>query len=118
MHLLSPVDFPGAIEPPFGHREGRKKRVKRHAPCACGGESESRRRRGGIGLGSAGPAMRSAHRATPSQPGHSEAATLRRSAEHTSELQSLMRISYAVFCLKTQNKATAIQPNICSTPHH
>src|SRR3546814_10501662 len=26
-----------------------------------------------------------------------------RSAEHTSELQSLMRISYAVFCLKTQN---------------
>src|SRR3546814_2534900 len=26
----------------------------------------------------------------------------RRSEEHTSELQSLMRISYAVFCLKTQ----------------
>src|SRR3546814_7645862 len=26
----------------------------------------------------------------------------RRSDEHTSELQSLMRISYAVFCLKTQ----------------
>src|SRR3546814_3088518 len=26
-----------------------------------------------------------------------------RSEEHTSELQSLMRISYAVFCLKTQN---------------
>src|SRR3546814_9341879 len=33
----------------------------------------------------------------------------RRSEEHTSELQSLMRISYAVFCLeknKTQNKMT------------
>src|SRR3546814_2822676 len=28
------------------------------------------------------------------------AASLRRSEEHTSELQSLMRISYAVFCLK------------------
>src|SRR3546814_3011058 len=27
---------------------------------------------------------------------------LRRSEEHTSELQSLMRISYAVFCLKKQ----------------
>src|SRR3546814_7675519 len=27
-------------------------------------------------------------------------AQLRRSEEHTSELQSLMRISYAVFCLK------------------
>src|SRR3546814_2092918 len=31
------------------------------------------------------------------------AATLR-SEEHTSELQSLMRISYAVFCLKKKNK--------------
>src|SRR3546814_2234839 len=30
--------------------------------------------------------------------GHTE-----RSEEHTSELQSLMRISYAVFCLKTKN---------------
>src|SRR3546814_1993025 len=29
-------------------------------------------------------------------------ATLERSEEHTSELQSLMRISYAVFCLKTK----------------
>src|SRR3546814_9163189 len=27
----------------------------------------------------------------------------RRSEEHTSELQSLMRISYAVFCLKQKN---------------
>src|SRR3546814_6502025 len=30
--------------------------------------------------------------------------SLRRSEEHTSELQSLMRISYAVFCLKKKNK--------------
>src|SRR3546814_10109430 len=29
-----------------------------------------------------------------------------RSEEHTSELQSLMRISYAVYCLKTKNKHT------------
>src|SRR3546814_4540381 len=29
--------------------------------------------------------------------------TLVRSEEHTSELQSLMRISYAVFCLKKKN---------------
>src|SRR3546814_4486092 len=28
----------------------------------------------------------------------------RRSEEHTSELQSLMRISYAVFCLQTKKK--------------
>src|SRR3546814_3397967 len=31
-----------------------------------------------------------------------------RSEEHTSELQSLMRISYAVFCLKKKNE---IRPN-------
>src|SRR3546814_3728588 len=29
---------------------------------------------------------------------------LNRSEEHTSELQSLMRISYAVFCLKKKNQ--------------
>src|SRR3546814_4783458 len=29
-----------------------------------------------------------------------------RSEEHTSELQSLMRISYAVFCLKKKKKST------------
>src|SRR3546814_3840455 len=31
-----------------------------------------------------------------------------RSEEHTSELQSLMRISYAVFCLKKKNTERAI----------
>src|SRR3546814_10432479 len=31
-----------------------------------------------------------------------------RSEEHTSELQSLMRISYAVFCLKKKNKTAKI----------
>src|SRR3546814_5883405 len=33
-----------------------------------------------------------------------QAATAARSEEHTSELQSLMRISYAVFCLKKKTK--------------
>src|SRR3546814_8115567 len=32
-----------------------------------------------------------------------------RSEEHTSELQSLMRISYAVFCLKKKTMITPIQ---------
>src|SRR3546814_7932232 len=32
---------------------------------------------------------------------------LERSEEHTSELQSLMRISYAVFCLKKKNEYAA-----------
>src|SRR3546814_2345150 len=34
-----------------------------------------------------------------------------RSEEHTSELQSLMRISYAVFCLKNKNKSIEITNN-------
>src|SRR3546814_2513959 len=34
-----------------------------------------------------------------------------RSEEHTSELQSLMRISYAVFCLKKKNKNNVIYIN-------
>src|SRR3546814_5185208 len=43
-----------------------------------------------------------------------------RSEEHTSELQSLMRISYAVFCLKkkksqTQNKTNIIQRKFIRT---
>src|SRR3546814_1115408 len=41
-----------------------------------------------------------------------------RSEEHTSELQSLMRISYAVFCLK--KKITKKTPDTCEeqTPAH
>src|SRR3546814_8072137 len=38
-----------------------------------------------------------------------------RSEEHTSELQSLMRISYAVFCLKKKQKQTYTH---ISTPYH
>src|SRR3546814_7736920 len=41
-----------------------------------------------------------------------EAAQHDRSEEHTSELQSLMRISYAVFCLKKKN---IYKPTIQST---
>src|SRR3546814_3707389 len=41
-------------------------------------------------------------RNTISAPRHQPLAC--RSEEHTSELQSLMRISYAVFCLKKKNK--------------
>src|SRR3546814_2029790 len=33
---------------------------------------------------------------------------VKRSEEHTSELQSLMRISYAVFCLKTKKQTSII----------
>src|SRR3546814_8424666 len=42
--------------------------------------------------------------ARQAQAGRPPAAQPGRSEEHTSELQSLMRISYAVFCLKTQKE--------------
>src|SRR3546814_9035719 len=41
------------------------------------------------------------------QPGEAERQIANRSEEHTSELQSLMRLSYAVFCLKKKK----IKPN-------
>src|SRR3546814_7051334 len=40
---------------------------------------------------------------------------LDRSEEHTSELQSLMRISYAVFCLKKKNYNTKHYTTTCHT---
>src|SRR3546814_1738462 len=47
------------------------------------------------------PAVAQRSNASRSRP---KATGLARSEEHTSELQSLMRISYAVFCLKKTNK--------------
>src|SRR3546814_5022508 len=49
-----------------------------------------------------------------------EGPTTLRSEEHTSELQSLMRISYAVFCLKKKINAYSNQPITpsYSTPHN
>src|SRR3546814_7539038 len=41
-----------------------------------------------------------------------------RSEEHTSELQSLMRISYAVFCLKKKNNESASQNIYIATELH
>src|SRR3546814_8737958 len=58
------------------------------------------------------PALVGVARASGVVGGHCRSIT--RSEEHTSELQSLMRISYAVFCLKKK-----IQKNIAHiTPYH
>src|SRR3546814_9604806 len=48
--------------------------------------------------------------ASPALP--SSAAQPPRSEEHTSELQSLMRISYAVFCLKKTNNQTQLKTEV------
>src|SRR3546814_1077832 len=42
--------------------------------------------------------------------GHGVTIVRQRSEEHTSELQSLMRISYAVFCLKKKKPPTLKTP--------
>src|SRR3546814_4785741 len=60
------------------------------------------------------PAARTS-RSSPSSTGH---VCVCRSEEHTSELQSLMRISYAVFCLKKKKKNRAnIKHNIRKLQH-
>src|SRR3546814_7877053 len=75
----------------FRSRRGREEGRPR------GGRGPGRRRRGGHprrrGRGQLGDGLRRPQRKLPGL-------RAQRSEEHTSELQSLMRISYAVFCLK------------------
>src|SRR3546814_4759270 len=54
------------------------------------------------------PPIHAAGQDRPSIPAHGHGEARARSEEHTSELQSLMRISYAVFCLKKKNKRNSI----------
>src|SRR3546814_3628450 len=80
--------------------------VTRDGCCALPTQRERRRRRLRVKLG-APPLLaasmadhpRIAFLASRAEPAQQALAALR-SEEHTSELQSLMRISYAVFCLK------------------
>src|SRR3546814_7383337 len=61
------------------------------SPCLSGVERDPRAGRGGDGGDDAGG---------------DDTRDAGRSEEHTSELQSLMRISYAVFCLKKKTTTT------------
>src|SRR3546814_2182530 len=65
------------------------------------------------------PAGRAGPPPHPAQPvGCTQAAAGRnRSEEHTSELQSLMRISYAVFCLKKKNNKYENNPALYKQSH-
>src|SRR3546814_1645120 len=54
-------------------------------------------------------------RGRPGDQFHRRSAVGIRSEEHTSELQSLMRISYAVFCLKKKKKKNHKWHEHCST---
>src|SRR3546814_3968286 len=61
---------------------------------------------GAVGPGPAGTKRRASETIGKAEAGRIRPAAprLTRSEEHTSELQSLMRISYAVFCLKKKKK--------------
>src|SRR3546814_10271050 len=80
-----------------GHRQGGERR-ERHEPQPYGARPAGAgdRNRGANGAGAGAGAGNGANR--------SRSRGGARSEEHTSELQSLMRIAYAVFCLKTKNK--------------
>src|SRR3546814_5121403 len=53
----------------------------------------------------------------PKDPAFQEQLKALRSEEHTSELQSLMRISYAVFCLKQKQKLRYVNHNTLYKKH-
>src|SRR3546814_2386024 len=73
-------------------------------PCPPTGMGKAARRPAGLGLGSTSPGDRAGTvMLTIYSDDHRHQHGKARSEEHTSELQSLMRISYAVFCLKKKN---------------
>src|SRR3546814_1406561 len=72
-------------------RRGSRPRPGAPAPAEGNGQAERRDREA---------RQEALQRAVPRQGAGSRRGGAARSEEHTSELQSLMRISYAVFCLK------------------
>src|SRR3546814_10797069 len=66
-------------------------------------------------LGDCGARCQRCHVCSCPSPAHPEHP---RSEEHTSELQSLMRISYAVLCLKKKNTHTQKQINYTTDHEH
>src|SRR3546814_7494186 len=78
----------------------------RHRVRDAGILVETRRDADGIGKGEPRE-LASEHRARQRMP-----RARQRSEEHTSELQSLMRISYAVFCLTKKKHSTTTHTNV------
>src|SRR3546814_7806749 len=82
-----------------------RQRRPRRAPSP-----DARRTLWRIGLRRAGRGSGDARLSTAeSRPDHHRLTGMARSEEHTSELQSLMRISYAVFCLKKKKQKKITQ---------
>src|SRR3546814_5678304 len=88
-----------------GHGGGRQDQGQRRASNGGGAGGQHRSATNGSGANGRSNGVRGsgpqAPRAAVPRDEHGD-----RSEEHTSELQSLMRISYAVFCLKKKKKIT------------
>src|SRR3546814_8747166 len=96
LHIEASLQLDAQAEPQHGSKAAGRcpalvgpERHFRIEPCGDGGAAFARE---GVEIGLVGP--------PPRQQQVRQCADLVRSEEHTSELQSLMRISYAVFCLK------------------
>src|SRR3546814_8924647 len=94
-----------------GRRPHRERRTRPRGRLAGDGRRETGRRQrwsfGAFGRRRPGLGATPARRAAPARPHpfhRADASGGRRSEEHTSELQSLMRLSYAGFCLKKKKK--------------
>src|SRR3546814_4626966 len=104
----------GDVRPPRGRGCGRDSRLPRAGDEIIGtwllggareGDALRHHTLGPLGRRRAGAVMDREHHVAPYRRGRSE--------EHTSELQSLMRISYAVFCLKKKQQHT-MKKNKCT----
>src|SRR3546814_10739673 len=91
-----------AVRLPGPRRESPSDRRRRTRP-ALGCRGLRRVRKAPLALAAAGTGR---DRAGPARQAPRRRARDPRSEEHTSELQSLMRISYAVFCLKKKTYKT------------
>src|SRR3546814_7346328 len=76
--------------------------VETPPPTMCENRRASPKDAGGLAQASGAMCSATSAAARMSIIGLGGTRSVKRSEEHTSELQSLMRISYAVFCLKTK----------------
>src|SRR3546814_10223189 len=77
-----------------------------------GFQRQDRRSRGAAGRSSAALSRAGQQLATRNGRQRRQMSEASRSEEHTSELQSLMRTSYAVFCLKKKNSITHVEASM------
>src|SRR3546814_7175061 len=89
-----------------GHRPGRRRAGRRSRRPGCSRRSWNLSSRALEAFAEQGVEDESGEQAAAERKEDDVGHGAGRSEEHTSELQSLMRISYAVFCLKKKKKNT------------